>query len=96
MAYMIAEFTDRLGTSNSRKNGKIWFVGRPDQEDIDACGLTESKNGMSGMISWHTTLKEMAARGWTLKFVTPCAVNLGAGPNYNGPVENAYIFVKDE
>ena len=40
MAYMIAEFTDRLGTSNSRKNGKIWFVGRPEQEDIEDKGGT--------------------------------------------------------
>ena len=96
MAYRIAEFTDRLGTSNTRKDGRIWFVGKPDADDILSCGLTERPGTTASVTAWYTTLQEMASRGWILKFVTPCAVNLGSGHNYNGPIENAFVFVKDE
>ena len=88
------EFTDHIGQSQSRKDGKLWIVERPDEALIEELGLKSSQSGISGAVNYYTGLNELAERGWTLRFVTPCAVNLGSGRIYTGPIENAYIFEK--
>lgn len=89
-------FTDHLGQSQQRKDGKLWIVGRPDKALIEELGLMSSQNSISGLVNYYTHLSKLAERGWILRFVTPCAVNLGSGRIYTGPIENAYIFEKQE
>lgn len=97
MKYRYAEFTDQTGTTCKRKNGSLWYVGKPSDILIDDLGLeVVRRSGTDSIIGYRTTLEELGERGWELQFVTPCGANFANIDRISGPIENSYIFRKSE
>ena len=96
MKYRYIEFTDRTAVNaKNRKNGSLYYVGKPSEELISTLELeTVSLNG--GFIVYKTTLDAIGGKGWELQFVTPCGMNLVRHDSIGGPIENTYIFRKCE
>ena len=68
------EFTDHSHWLKDRpKQGKLYFVGEPDQALIDELGLTKVAKHRDGSgIEYESTLPEITAKAWGLVFVVPC------------------------
>lgn len=71
---MYIEFTDHSHWLKDRpKQGKLYFVGEPDQALIDELGLTKVAKHRDGSgIEYESTLPEITAKAWVLVFVVPC------------------------
>ncbi len=96
MQYRYLEFTDGAAkTSFGCKDGEIDLVGKASDELIKELNL-EKQVLYGGRIYYSTTLTKMGELGWSLKFVTPCGVNVKNGSSSTaGPIENAYVFEKE-
>ena len=70
---MYIEFTDHSHWLKDRpKQGKLYFVGEPDQALIDELGLTKVAKHRDGTGSEdESSLPEITAKAWDLVFVVP-------------------------
>lgn len=70
---MYIEFTDHSHWLKDRpKQGKLYFVGEPDQALIDELGLTKVAKHRDGTGSeYESSLPEITAKAWDLVFVVP-------------------------
>lgn len=97
MKYRYVEFTDRTAASaRGRKHGSLYYAGIPSEELIEELGITVIKSGSQGKTLYETTLQAMGERGWELQFVTPCGIHFENGRTTGGPIENSYIFRKND
>ena len=96
MKYRYIEFKDRL-TYHKETDGKLWFVGKPSEELISELELEEHKKYHDGSGNIYcTTLSSLGEKGWELQFVSPCGIYLEKGNNVAGPIENLYVFKKED
>ena len=96
MKYRYIEFKDRLGY-NREANGEMWFVGEPSEGLISELELEEHKKGYDGSGKMYcTTLSSLGEKGWELQFVSPCGIYLEQGKKTAGPIENLYVFMKED
>ena len=97
MKYRYIEFTDRNAVSHTgRKNGTLWYAGKPSKELIEELELEEVRRDGRDLIGYTSSLEVLGEKGWELQFVTPCGVNFARRDSLAGPIENSYIFRKTE
>ena len=97
MTYRYIEFTDKTAVSAAgRKQGVLWYVGKPCEELVQELALEEVRRDGRDIVGYTSSLEALGEKGWELQFVTPCGVNFARRDSMAGPIENAYILKKTE